>query len=132
MLWPFQSRKKKDQTKSSSVVINILDETYVADFCLSWNLIYPIDRWWRTKYKVAFNSERHRSVSLLDMRFEFEEEMMFYKSEQIRSYAPNKGQWLKDKIDFNEDEELTQEEKLEKYKKEFEEMDIDQYNDPIK
>ena len=54
----------------------------IQHFILKWNNDYPIDRYWRKKYKVAFNSEQHRNTSLLDMRIEFEEDRLFEKTKE--------------------------------------------------
>lgn len=115
-------RKKK---KHSSVVINFIDDAWIAEFCLQWNLSYPIDRWWRNKHKVAFNSPEHRVVSFFDMRFEYEEDMLFKRRKRISDYQPNKGDWL---IIVDEDDSLLSEEaRREKYRKEFDELDLSQY-----
>jgi len=108
------------------IVINYIDKDYVKDFMYEWNERFPIDRWWRQKHKIAFNSAAHREVSFLDMRFEFEEELTFAKADTIRDYTPNISQWLNQE---EEDYLLTEEERLAKYKKEFESMDLSQYND---
>jgi hypothetical protein len=62
-----------------------------------WNMTYPVDRWWRTKYKVSFNSERHRSMNFVDMKIEFEEELFYLtaKREEKSPYLPGGGDWLK-------------------------------------
>lgn len=119
----------KRKTKSPPVVVNVIDDDYVKDFCYQWSVKYPIDRWWRNKHKVAFNSPQHRSVSFIDMRIEFEEDMIFRKGRLENNYIPNKGEWLKEDALFDDDSELTEEQRLAKYKKEFEEMDLSQYND---
>lgn len=36
-----------------------------------WNKALPIDKWYRRKYNIPFNSTQHRSVNLADMFFEF-------------------------------------------------------------
>jgi hypothetical protein len=124
MIQLFRRFRKKS---SAPIIINVIDEEYALEFCLQWNLHFPVDRWYRHKHKIAFNSPAHRSVSLWDMRFEFEEEQLFYKKDQIQDYAPNKGDWVKIDLDIDEDINLTEAEKLIKYKKEFAEMNLDQY-----
>lgn len=61
---------------------------------IKWNNLYPIDRWWRQKHNVAFNSPEHREISFLDQLFEFKEEQLFEKHEQSKEYIPNSGDWL--------------------------------------
>lgn len=51
----------------------------VKDFVLQWNLRYPIDRWWREKHNVSFNSSVHRVSSFIDQLIEYEEDKLFRK-----------------------------------------------------
>lgn len=81
----------------------------VKDFILNWNLRYPIDRWWREKHNVSFNSEVHRVSSFIDQLIEFEEDKMFRKliKEELekgqedneerftKEYVPGYGNFLK-------------------------------------
>ena len=65
-----------------------------------WNILYPLDKWYRNKYDIRFNSEEHLSIDIMDIRMEYEEEFLyreaayeeFVKSE--RYYNPGTGQWL--------------------------------------
>lgn len=52
-----------------------LDE--LKDFILNWNIDFPIDRWWRKRHGVIFNSSAHREVSFIDMFIEFIEEGLY-------------------------------------------------------
>lgn len=125
----FRFRKKKVISKPREVFVNIVDEDFILEFCYRWSVQFPIDRWWRDKHKVAFGSAEHRAMSLLDMRFEFEEDEIFRKNKKIKDYAPNKGEWMKPEVITDSDMNLTQEEKLAKYKEEFSKIDLSQYND---
>lgn len=49
----------------------------LEDFILKWNLDFPIDRWWRKKHGVIFNSSVHREVSFIDMFVEFLEDSLY-------------------------------------------------------
>lgn len=49
-------------------------------FILEWNLENPVDRWWRSKHGVAFNSSLHREVSFIDMYMEFYEDSLYEKA----------------------------------------------------
>lgn len=51
----------------------------LESFILEWNIDFPVDRWWREKHKVAFNSASHREVSFLDMYWEFYEDSLYQK-----------------------------------------------------
>ena len=48
-------------------------------FILQWNIENPVDRWWRSKHGIAFNSSPHREVSFIDMYMEFYEEVLYEK-----------------------------------------------------
>ena len=69
---------------------------------IDWNNMYPIDKWWRDKHNVAFGSKAHRDQNLLDMRLEFEEDLLFAEAEREAvekarkkaSYNPGTGDWL--------------------------------------
>jgi len=49
----------------------------IRKFVLEWNIKFPIDRWWREKYKQSFNSPIHRECSFIDMAIEFQDDVMF-------------------------------------------------------
>lgn len=68
----------------------------IKSFMMWWNAVYPIDRWWREKYKVAFNSPQHKAMCFIDMKMEYEEDMLFkgLNSEE-GGYKPGTGDWLK-------------------------------------
>lgn len=73
----------------------------IKRFVRSWNLRYPIDKWWRLKYNVPFNSPQHNATSLLDMRIEYEEFLLYARirnyvdiEEGSDAYKPGRGDWL--------------------------------------
>lgn len=75
----------------------------LIDFVKEWNVRYPIDRWFREKYKIPLNSKKHRSSSILSIRMEFEEDFLYdkelkrylsEKDKEIKPYIPNRGDWL--------------------------------------
>lgn len=41
---------------------------------IHWDNQYPLDRWWRLKYKVPFGSAQHKEASHFNMFLEFREE----------------------------------------------------------
>lgn len=70
----------------------------IVDFVKKWNIKYPVDFWWRRKYKIPFNSKKHRRHSLLDMKIEFEEDRLYdaqigemVRSESKEGYIPGRG-----------------------------------------
>jgi hypothetical protein len=127
MSWPFTKLRKK--SCNEEVIVNVIDESYVENFCIDWSIKFPIDRWWRQKHNVAFNSAAHRELSLWDMRFEFEEFLLFEKNKHLSKYDPTDGEWLRAEMLIDDDSDLTQEERAAKYKKEFSKIDLSQYND---
>lgn len=58
-------------------------------FVIEWNNKHPIDYWWRQKYSIPFNSKQHRQASLIDMKFEWEEDQV-YKELQNRKEKEEK------------------------------------------
>ena len=91
----------------------------ITDFITKWNINFPIDRWWRRKHDVAFNSPVHREVSFLDMRVEWEEDKLFEKmhKEDKDPYRMNIGQYFVKKEDNR-----TEEEKQKDFKDQFREL----------
>lgn len=67
----------------------------VKNYIINWNYKFPIDRWWRKKYNIAFNSSGHRESSFLDQLFEFEEDKLFRELSEKDEYIPGSGNWLK-------------------------------------
>lgn len=67
------------------------------DFMLKWNMKYPLDRWFREKYKIPFMSKQHRESYFLDIRREWEEDQLFNEigREKGVPYKPNTGDFLK-------------------------------------
>lgn len=65
------------------------------EFMIQWNLKFPIDRWYREKYKIPFMSQQHRESSFLNMRLEWEEDQLFHYFKETEAYEPNKGDFLK-------------------------------------
>lgn len=51
----------------------------ITDLIFEWNNNFPIDRWWREKHNIPFNSQAHRDISYMDVCFEFIEEKSIEK-----------------------------------------------------
>lgn len=101
---------------------------YLKKFAERWNYLYPLDKWYRTKYKIPFNSTAHREANFIDMRIEFEEELLFKnhkakakrKEDDLLHYQTT-GDWLKKPSPGKvSDEELDAD---------FEELDWSNFND---
>lgn len=84
------------------------------DLVLSWNSMWRYDFWYRQRYNIAFNSEAHRALSQIDIKFDYlekklaEQQREKYEQQQKELEQYNKtGQWLKDsKIDKKQEDEL--------------------------
>lgn len=49
----------------------------LKEFIAIWNNKFPLDKWYREKYKIQFNSEAHKSISLIDVYFEYLEDYIY-------------------------------------------------------
>jgi hypothetical protein len=68
----------------------------IEAFVYKWNLNYPIDRWWREKHKIRFNSPEHRVVSFLDIYTEWIEDRIYEKERDAatKNFSYKPGDWL--------------------------------------
>lgn len=100
----------------------------VKGFVYNWNLRYPIDRWWREKHNIPFNSQDHRVSNFIDQLIEREEDLLFQTiiEEEIQKtkedyveeekYKPGTGNFLS-KREVSEVEANSQ----------FNELDLDNF-----
>ena len=90
-------------SSSSKKVVVIPNKQPLKDditaFIYKWNATYPIDRWWRERHKVAFNSPEHRVVSFLDIYVEWQEEQLYIKARETaqRQEDYRAGDWLRER-----------------------------------
>ena len=80
----------------------------IKQFVSIWNQICPIDRWWRKKYNIPFNSPAHRALSFIDMYYEYCEYKFYSKlSKQNKQegdrfendiYVKGQGNFIKAKV----------------------------------
>lgn len=70
-----------------------MDESIKKEI-ISWNNRFPVDKYWRQKHNIAFNSPAHREISFLDQLFEYYEEKIFEDHYKSKEYRPNIGDWL--------------------------------------
>lgn len=87
-----------------------------------WNKKIPIDRWYREKYNIPFNSSAHRQVCLADMFYEFYESQRYNRI--IKDKENNKIEediYIKGKGNFMKSVSYTQAD----IDKIFEELDLD-------
>lgn len=99
-----------------------LNSKNIQEFVINWNNQIPIDRWYRQKYNIPFNSITHKSTNIIDMFIDFYEYIKFLpkkKNEEENSYEEEK--YIKGKGNFM---------KISRYSKKdidklFDELDID-------
>lgn len=86
-----------------------MDKNSIRDSVVDWNIRFPIDKWWRKKYNISFNSSAHRESNFLDQLFEYEEEKLFNElSSKNEEYVPGIGEWLKCKQPETIEESIAQ------------------------
>jgi len=71
---------------------------------IKWNATWKRDWWYRSKYNLPFNSERHREISQVDIHFEYIEEYLHKKilkdaNEKLEKEKRLKetGKWIEEK-----------------------------------
>lgn len=86
-----------------------------------WNLKFPFDYHFRTKYNIPFGSETHRQMDFFDMKFDiFEERYFNYISEKNKNKVKSSKQLLKSKV-LKASEKMSEEE--------FEDFDLSAFDD---
>jgi hypothetical protein len=72
-----------------------MDREKIREYIIKWNTRFPVDRWWRKKYNLAFNSPTHRESNFIDQLIEYEEDALFDELVNKDEYKPNTGDWLR-------------------------------------
>lgn len=88
----FNVKKKINKIKVEPKPPTIVD---LEKFIYYWNTQSPIDRYYRQKYNLRFNSPEHRALCLIDMAIEYYEDKLFEYKEN--DYKPGKGEFLKER-----------------------------------
>ena len=68
--------KKKPPTEAGRP-LRVSRAHEMKSLVINWNTKFPVDYWWRKQYNVPFGSEQHRSMTFLDMAFEYLEYVEF-------------------------------------------------------
>lgn len=69
-------------------------------FIIQWNNENPLDRWYREKHKIGFNTQQHRETNQFDIYLEFLEELAYreyderMEKELYQEEKLAKGEWL--------------------------------------
>jgi hypothetical protein len=122
--------KKRDQNIQQALVSNsYLGLEDITTFIFNWNNKFPLDRWYRRKYDIPFNSKEHRDISLLDILIDYQEDFIFRTMpEDLRQRKKDKedylktGKYLRPQIDYIEN---PTEEEVDEW---FENLDVRELN----
>ena len=97
----------------------------IRRFISMWNIRFPVDRWWRAKHKIAFNSPAHRESNFLDQLIEYEEDKMYNRVDKEDEYEPGTGMIFKkpDEINMSASDLVNMaKSEMDNYMKEFPDM----------
>ena len=86
---------------------------------LEWDNKFPVDKWWRDKHNIAFNSKAHQEISFLDQLFEYYEDKMYEEHREGVKYEPNTGNWL---VPQKRSDEEKQESLIDEARREMEDL----------
>ena len=56
----------------------------IGENILIWNSLYPLDRYYRKKYKIGFGSAQHKETNQVDILLDLFEETIIENAEQER------------------------------------------------
>lgn len=93
-------------------------------FVIEWNNNFPLDKWYREKYHIAFGSEQHKNTCQLDIYFEWLEENIFNEHQQEYQEMQKKKELLDKGIWISQEPEITDEMNDDL----FDKIDIDSIN----
>ena len=75
-----------------------------------WNNMFPLDRKYREKYKIAFNSPQHRELSQIDIYLDIIEDELFNEAikdaikDRENAEQIEKGIWIRERIEVDVDD----------------------------
>lgn len=67
----------KQMRNDKDVTGNHISVNEIKEYIRWWNVIFPIDRWWREKYRIPFGSKKHLESSFVDMLLEYYEDLEY-------------------------------------------------------
>lgn len=67
----------------------------LKDYMMMWNLVFPIDRWWRSKHRIPFGSVAHGESSFHYMLAEYREDQLFNDISDTEEYIAGSGDIFK-------------------------------------
>lgn len=62
----------------------------LKQFIIDWDCRHPVDKWWREKHNIIFDSEEHRKISFIQMYIEYSEFFYFSYFPRIRKKIQDK------------------------------------------
>jgi hypothetical protein len=92
--------------RKSNPTDDIIDD--ISRSIYRWNNLYPLDRWYRNKFNIRFNSPEHKDIDIADIRLAYEEEMLYKQVDREHYaapspiYVPRTGTWLEKQPDQSE------------------------------
>jgi len=73
---------------------------------IDFNNRFPVDRWWRKKYNIPYNSAAHRETLFIDQLWDFLEDQIFEEALRCEKYVPNIGEFMRRKEYESEEEKI--------------------------
>lgn len=111
-----EQEKRKLAPNSLRAEINV--------FIINWNKHWPIDYWWRKKYKIPFGSKQHREADFITMYLDYEEERMMKQFYEKQSSESTDKEFEEQFKESGVGKKMTQEE----IDDDFENLDLSSYN----
>lgn len=83
----------------------------MKNLILKWNDTWIYDFWWREKYGIAFNSSQHRSMSPMDIKFDYLEKKLAQKQQdELEEKREREVEYVKSGIWLRKNEDQTKKE----------------------
>lgn len=77
----------------------------IKNFIIFWNNSYPLDKWWRDKYKISIFSNLHLELNYVNVLLEYEEDKLYKtfikeikEDKEDEEYIPGTGNYLKKEV----------------------------------
>jgi hypothetical protein len=69
----------------------------LREFIITWNNLFPTDKWWRDKYKIPFGSPTHLEANQVDILIEYIEHKAYEEHKlQVLEFDRKKERYKKD------------------------------------
>jgi hypothetical protein len=84
----------------------VLGDISISEFVILWSYTFPLDKVYREKHNIPFNSELHRSLNPVDMMIELGQDLairhaiegeLHKKKDPTISYEAGRGKYFKTK-----------------------------------